>query len=200
MTLVTPLNYARVIHSMAYAGDSEPMAITYGIETNSGADVAAVATSMHTAFSPVMAGFPTVVSLASTTVYLQSSAPPADPVIGVAVGTVAGTDARAVVPQNTAYLVHKRSAVAGRAGRGRLYLPGVAEAAVNAVGQVDPGQVSGYQALLTTWLAAIASALASDGMVVLHDSDGAYSAASPYPVTSLVMDNRVATQRQRLRR
>lgn len=96
-------------------------------------------------------------------------------------------------PPNVAALVKKNTGLRGRKNRGRFYLPGVlSETDVQGNGFIDPGSYatldSGIQGLFTFLESK------SIPMVVLHSGTG-----TPTPVSSLVLDPRVATQRKRLR-
>lgn len=99
-------------------------------------------------------------------------------------------------PPNLAYLVRKNTAFGGRAGRGRMYIPGVPEEQVTGAGVLDG-----------TWRANLEASLELsradfDGVaypwVLLHQPGSPIS--SPTPITSVSVQSVCATQRQRLRR
>lgn len=99
-------------------------------------------------------------------------------------------------PPNTAYLVHKNTDFGGRAGRGRLYLPGVVEASTDDDGSIGATQISNIQTAMNNMLADL---IADDLIpVLLHGDDSPLT--TPSPITSFTMDSRIATQRRRLRR
>jgi hypothetical protein len=81
----------------------------------------------------------------------------------------------------------------GRRARGRMFLPpfGLHEGNVSPNGMLEDDFVADTQAILALWFADI-------DMVLLHDS-ATPGAPEPYPLTNLVLDNRIATQRRRLR-
>lgn len=107
-----------------------------------------------------------------------------------------GTNGGDAYNPNTAYLVHKATALGGRAGRGRMYMPGVNEGDVDGTGVVD-GTLLGL--LNTRWAAfAAALVLADLPMVLLHGPGSPIS--TPTLVTGVTVDQKVATQRRRLRR
>lgn len=91
---------------------------------------------------------------------------------------------------NVAYLYQKQSIVLGRSGRGRFFLPGVSESHVDGGGNVDPTFLTAQRNHATSALAGLADA---GGMFILS-KDG------PVPVTKLVPEAMVATQRRRLRK
>jgi hypothetical protein len=116
-----------------------------------------------------------------------------------AAGLVGG-NADEALPQNTAYLVKKRSGIAGRKFQGRLYLPGVRETVTSSGGIVDPAWLAVVQSSMNNWLAAIENVVGVIRMVILHTAPVIGPVLNPTPVTSLEVDRLVATQRQRLRR
>ena len=93
-------------------------------------------------------------------------------------------------------LVHKVTAVGGRRGRGRAYIPGAPATAIDNTGVVDSAYMVANQPRLTTF--GTACATNDIGLVVLHGGEGTLPV--PYDVTNLVLDGKVATQRRRLRR
>jgi hypothetical protein len=99
-------------------------------------------------------------------------------------------------PPQTAFLIHKVTALGGRAGRGRMYQPGVPDAFVNGAGELT-GTTAG---ILTAGYSIFRATLQSSdvGMVVLHGEGSPIS--TPTPVIGLGVDQRCATQRRRNRR
>lgn len=108
----------------------------------------------------------------------------------------AGGQATQSAPPQVAYLIQKQTALGGRAGRGRLYLPGVPDNAVddggNLTGGIDTDTTTRFNDF------AIAAALADLSPVLLHGDNSPISL--PTPITSFACDSMVATQRRRLRR
>ncbi len=118
--------------------------------------------------------------------------------VGTSVAAVVGTASGEPLPQNSAVLVHKRTAVGGRRGRGRFYLPSgfLAEASVTAVGGISSSLLTSLSSILGNFLFDLnAGGLP---MVVLHVQN--LNLIPPYVVTSLDPDPIIATQRGRLRR
>lgn len=115
---------------------------------------------------------------------------------GEFVGPVVGDAASESVPPNTSMLIQKVTSFGGRAGRGRMYLPGIPEA------QVDhSGTISG------TWLLSADTAFEAYRQalllldltpVVLHGPTSPI--ATPTPIDAFVPSATAATQRRRLRR
>lgn len=116
-------------------------------------------------------------------------------------GSVGGFAGVVTSPQ-VSYLVRKLSQRGGRRGRGRMYFPGVAEATVGEDGLVTSVRRDALQVAFNTFLADLAAITLP--MYLLHDPSGPDVAnptgpGAPDEVTSLVVDNLVATQRRRLR-
>lgn len=95
-------------------------------------------------------------------------------------------------PWNTAYLVKKTTGQAGRANRGRLYLPGVEEEDVDNAGIIETVKLGSIQ----TALAAFQTAVETNDFTleILHNS-----VTTPTSVVALQCQTQVATQRRRLR-
>lgn len=95
-------------------------------------------------------------------------------------------------PPNTAILVTKNTALGGRKGRGRMYLPGVFSANTSNSGIVDAALVTNIQNDWNDFRNALEAA--GQDMVLLHGDTTA-----PTIITSLSVQARLATQRRRLR-
>jgi len=106
---------------------------------------------------------------------------------------LAGThNAFALAPPQVTHLVTKVGGIRKR--QGRLYLPAVNENDVDDLGNLPAGYVSSWN----TQLASFLSYLSSNGLPMMQrqtDADG----TATRPVTQLVMKNRVATQRRRMK-
>lgn len=114
---------------------------------------------------------------------------------GIFTGAVTGTGSTATAP-NCSWLVHKNTPNGGRAGRGRLYLPGVEENAVGVDGDMDDTTQALLQASFDAFWTAIGGSTFSP--VVLHGEGSPLS--TPSVITSFTVDGKCATQRRRLRR
>jgi hypothetical protein len=108
------------------------------------------------------------------------------------VGTVTGDSD----PPQTAMLIRKNTALGGRAGRGRMYQPGVPEAFVNGAGELTGTTATIITALYADFLTILGG---SDIPMVLLHAEGS-PITTPTTVTSLEVDARCATQRRRNRR
>lgn len=110
----------------------------------------------------------------------------------VAIGNSGLVGGQAVSPQ-VALLVRKNTALGGRAGRGRFYIPGMPAASLVNSGTFDGTDMD---QVVSEWTD-IWNVMAFVGLEqrLLHDSP-----LTPTPVTSMVGSVRVATQRRRARR
>lgn len=127
-------------------------------------------------------------------------------------GNVQGALVVSSAPPNTAYLVHKSTALGGRRGRGRMFIPGVPEQYVTDSGTIDPAVVAAAPTILN----ALLNNLDINGVPMALEHEPAtewvlvngqprrvpVSSSAPVPdeVTGLTLDATAATQRRRLRR
>lgn len=106
-----------------------------------------------------------------------------------------GVQAGSAVPPNTAHLVRKLTAGGGRRNRGRMFIPGVSEANVNAVGDLSAGAQTALNTAADQMLANLLATSQIIDVVLFHES----SPFTPTSITDLQVQPRVATQRRRLR-
>jgi hypothetical protein len=176
------------------------MVVTCGIDSGAEEDPSALADDVHTAF--VNAG--TIFEASSmhddyqVGPFVASIMTSTGPQIGTGVLVRQGTaPTDGPLPQNCAMLVQRRTARGGRKGRGRMYFPFVYPTEVN----ISPTGVLGavpfvaWQTAMTEFHAALVAS--GIPMVLLHSE--AAGPIAPDPVTSLVAQQTIATQRTRLR-
>jgi hypothetical protein len=201
MPQINPTGFAAVIHSMTLLGDPEPMAITYGVGFDGPLPVAQAqnaCNALRSAFTDNMSNIiATGYAHKQTEMIVGGFTPPLvylDPTPVVFTGTINP------LPQNSALLVQKRSALIGRRHRGRLYIPGVNEVEVAPNGVVSPALLAAYNSALQSWLTAIRNITEVLDMFILH-TQAPLAPAPPEPtrVSTLVADDVIATQRRRLR-
>lgn len=134
---------------------------------------------------------PSTVRMVSVRVKKGPNATGSEAVKAVGVNGSRSTDVDA---PNVCALVRKVTASGGRTNRGRLFHPGVAEGGTDAGGVLQSGERTLLQArydLLVSNLVAI-----NVGLVILHTA----LELVPTPITSLAVQDLVATQRRRLRK
>jgi hypothetical protein len=107
--------------------------------------------------------------------------------------TTPGGDGGSGASSAVSYLIRKSTALGGRQGRGRMYLPGVTEASVGSDGVVSGAKVTALQDGADQLLNDLV--VANLIPVLLHDG-----ALTPTVITALSAQNVVATQRRRQRR
>jgi len=108
-------------------------------------------------------------------------------------GTYSGS---AASPQ-VAALVKKAGSLGGRSNRGRMFIPGIPEAQVEAGGRLNPTYRTQLQSEIEDLIGDLPSAAANvDAMVILHQE----GFDLPTVVTNLTTDPVVATQKRRVGR
>lgn len=203
MPLIVPPGFAQAVYSHTWTGDSEPMVITLGHDVSLwGGSFQDAADFLHRMYGDWMvANLADVITFTHVSLYVGQdgggSLPydsTGDPVVGTADGTA--------LPSNCAYLVRKRTDAAGRRGRGRMYIPGCGEGQVDNLGNVDAAHRLVIQADLDGWMTGLTGG-GVDGEptppYLFHRSEGAGVEPPPTPITLFQIEEKIATQRQRLR-
>jgi hypothetical protein len=123
--------------------------------------------------------------LLQLSITLLDGSPDAD-VFDITAAAIAGTGGAQGIPQSCA-LMKLGTGGGGRSGRGRLFLPWLAE------DQQNNGQVAGGAAVSAAWIA-FANDLIADGMTIAVAS---YTHATMRDVITINMEDVAATQRRR---
>lgn len=114
--------------------------------------------------------------------------------------TEVGTATAAVYsPPAVALVVSKKTGLAGKGLRGRVYLPGVPETLVDEAGVIDPTYLASMQTLMNNLRTSINGDAAVDEMVLLHDEASPLAGART-SISSFLVRNIAASQRPRQRR
>jgi hypothetical protein len=190
MTLVIPDGFAQAAWRFSMTGDPEVMVTTIGLETGVVGQVVAEEFA-----DTWLSQFPAGNMSAGWTflgAVLRVGQPSGPPLILEAPRNIAGTQGGPSLPNNCTLLIKKRSTLGGRQGRGRMYVPmtSVGEESVNRNGLIDQAVVESLQ---TAWT----NIYGQLDAVILHDSSGPITV--PTPITALIVDPRIATQRRRMR-
>lgn len=204
MALIIPPGFGQAVYELALTGDSEQMVVTCGHDLSFWAgDFQSAVNRLHTDFGAnIMPMLINDYSLTGVTLYVGSDPPPYA-VYTSTNATVTGPGSAEGLPQNCALLIRKRTDLAGKRGRGRLYLPGIEEGLVTSAGVVSPAAVASFQTQVDAWytdLTTTGGGFEPNPPVVLHRSEGIGAEPAPTPITVFVVDGVIATQRQRLRR
>jgi hypothetical protein len=187
MPVIIPPAYALVSHFHTIGGLARQAVVTYGITAP--AYNTALATDLHGAWAdgPVTDMSDTI-NLVKTTV--KQGPVESGPTYEFA-ELIGGGGPNACSPPNVCWLVKKVTASGGRANRGRMYLPGVYESAVDNTGQLTGSEPADMQAQIDEWFAALAAIDVTP--VILHSGS-----SDPTPVITVTVEAVVATQRRRL--
>lgn len=172
-------------------GPSGPANIVFGYTKNAGLNPDQAAEDIHDAWTAVGSMHTSVDAQASITGVTTLERLAGVLNAGLFNETVAGGTSGGAAPPQVATLFRKVTAQAGRAFRGRMYLP--ASPSPNEDGTYPGATVTTLNGRAATFFNALATA--GLDMVLLHSDP----AISPTPVTSLVLVNLVATQRRRVR-
>lgn len=198
MPLIIPPGFAQAVVECSLTGDSEPMVNTFGVNLPSAITPTELADGI---FGYWKEEFDTVIAngytLQAVDVYVGQDGGP-NLVFSSTESPQAFAGTGNPLPQNCAALIRKRTDLAGRRGRGRLYVPGVTETEVSGIGVIAGTYLNTWQTAANAFLGDLVSLDAQ--MHVLHRSEGAGVEPVPTPVVALVVDDLIATQRQRLRR
>jgi hypothetical protein len=182
------------------AGDAEAMVVTVGVDSGAEDDPSVLADAVWSRLS----GSGTIFQSSSLTEdwtmgpFVASIMTSTGPQIGTGESSVTGTiTTHTTLPQNCAVLVQKRTARGGRRGRGRMYFPPVYpnEASSGPTGNLDPVPFAAWQEAMVDFHTV--SVAEGQPLVLLHSVEA--GAIAPDPITSLVAQQRLATQRTRLR-
>jgi hypothetical protein len=193
VSLVIPPGFAQALYIFGLLNDPQDMVCTVGVDMDaldSDPNVAAAEVS-----SWFTAGFPAAAineayTFKGTKLLIGQDGGP--PVIGEAPTGYEGTAGQGSMTQNVAILVKKTTSLGGRSGRGRMYLPPfmVEEVEMTPQGTFGSGLLAAVQARVSDWFFA-------GTYVLLHDEES--PTVTPTPITGFIVDDRVATQRRRLR-
>lgn len=188
--MIIPAGYSHIQHFFDGVGLPNGAAVTYGISGFGTEGPEEAASEMHTVFAdrwlPVLSNNIRLVETRAKAGPNETGpfATWTEPLPGEGTGPV--------VPPNTCLLVEKRTELGGRSGRGRCYIPGLLEASVDDGGNINPGDLAGWNVLAQDWLDDIEAITL--GMFLFHSAS-----SDPTRVTNLAVDPVVATQRRRLR-
>lgn len=196
-----PVGHADVAWIFSLINDPEPIMTTFSMDFPTEPTVAN-ANSLHnifaTRFAPVISN---QYQLESVHILYQADANNQIAVDSDAVAIqMQGTGTP--LPQNCTYLIRKRTMFAGRKNRGRMYIPGVAEASVSSTGELATADLANVQTRATGFLADISAIGVPE---LIHSCSHLITEppcvpGSPTTVISLQVDDVIGTQRRRLRR
>lgn len=196
MGVRVPANFTELIFRMKVDGDSEEMLCTIGVGEDftgfgqaQANDCAATWVTMMKIVTPEVLYVGMTARVGPDGQGLTFEAPRNDR------GTYAGN----ALPPNCAALVQKRTGLGGRRNRGRLYLPGIPEAAVGPAGLLIGTYPAGASAEVQGWFTALAAVGGISEPYLFHTTDPLTAGIPPTIITSVTLAPKIATQRRRLR-
>jgi hypothetical protein len=196
--MIIPQGFANCILLFQVEGDSEIMQTAMGVDVSeAGGDFEAVGAKFGGEFGNVFIDdISDQATLVGVDVVVGQDG--GDPITVNVPFSDTGAGGAFPLPPNCAVLLRKHTGLGGRAGRGRMFIPGF-----QLTGNTQPnGTING--SLVTEWnndALAWRLALESDTVppaippVLFHAID----TVPPTPITALTIDPKVATQRRRLR-
>jgi len=202
MSLIIPPGFVQLVHRFRIATDPEEMVFTMGAELGTETDPDTVAGLAAGALLEAFGtGYWSNESVfVGVTAYLGNDGPT---IVGEYIVDEVGTDSRATLPSNCAFLIKKRTGLAGRRGRGRCYLPScfLPESLVDSMGNISEVRHDADEVAVADWYDAlcVSTPIRFADLVVFHDSEGSGPEPAPTVVTALQADQRIATRRTRMR-
>lgn len=190
--MIIPVDFAQV--NLIYTGPDVPT----GAENTFGVALVDPGDTPNTVGLKVIARYTTDIAPTSTTGVTLSGVlvkfgPNATGPAALVPASVAGSNTGSQVTPQVSYLVTKNTALGGREGKGRMYVPGIEEGSLTAGGVMSGGVQTALQA---SWDAFLGHLVDDDiAMNLLHTS-----ATVPTVVDSLSVASQAATQRRRNRR
>jgi hypothetical protein len=189
MAIVIPPGNAQMNLRMALEGSTQTAEVTFGLNFDELPAFVEVADAWSTG---IMNRICNVWRFVNASARIEAGA-----IWEKAYTTLGGVSAASITP-NVAALVRKTTSIPGRQNKGRMYVPGFAEANIDGIGTVNSSVVTEWNGYLATFLAAIAGAPSGGfGLMVIHHNSP--STLDPTNVDALILQPLVATQRRRLR-
>lgn len=200
-----PATAGQVTFVLTLTGDNEPMVLTCGIAVSEGAAQAvaeSIADSLNTS-NALRAVISSLYKFTSIEVAInRGTAAEPDYEVGVVSVNISGSNGAAALPQNSAWILRKFTSLGGRRGKGRMFVPGLAEAVVSATGQVQDDFLDDLQAA-ATFFYGLLSFIDGDVQcvpVLIHSAEVLANAPAPTIINSFGVDPIIGTQRRRLRK
>lgn len=195
----TAAGYADCSYQLSLGGFVRPAYVTFGVDPTD-TDPAIVASSLLGAWNDA-GSLNTImdsqVTMTQVRVSMGTDAGGGD-LVYVLNTSVVGGKSGSSLPPNCALLFKKTTARGGRRGRGRMYLPwALDETLIDETGAIPTPTVTAATAAALVWRLALNSR--GCPLVILH-APGKTATGAPDPVTSMVADRLIATQRRRLGR
>lgn len=203
MALVIPPGFAQASVQIRMDGDPDPWYITHGLDlTDNVGSYQQVASKVVGAWTAnILAQLPTTARVSGVQLQVGQDGP--DNLTLFFPYDIAGGSTGDKLPQNCAALVTKVTERPGRTGKGRVFIPSLLlDSVVNNIGVISGAALDALQGDLDQILPFLADPQpgydSNVPMVLLHNA-GVPGGTTPTPVTDLVLQPVIATQRRRLR-
>lgn len=197
---IIPAGFGQCTFAFLIEGDTEEMLTSIGLDlAAAGGDFQEVVEGAHNVWGASVLLEQSVACTLVRTI-LQVGQDGGDPLVFEAVIPQVGTDGDGPLPPNVAFLVRKSTSLGGRAGRGRMFVPGVAlQSSYEANGTVEAAKLADLQLRFSAFRSNMISGNAGDfpasPPVLLHST----AIPPPTDILALQAQGRLATQRRRLR-
>jgi hypothetical protein len=189
MPQIIPAGYAAVSMRFLLENDAEPMFMTFGVDIET-ASLDDVAEGVFQAWVDQLSQeFASVYTLTGVECYTADQGGNSTSVNAVGTGTFNST------PQNVAILIRKTNPLRGRAHQGRMFQPSADRLAITDTGALTFSYHGQLQTAYNLFYVDIRAITGVAEIVILHSA----GAIAPTPVSAFSVDQRVATQRRRLR-
>jgi len=197
MPVVIPDDHGILRFHWLASGDFEEMIFTLGVEREGSATAGAIALAGRTAWvgANAMSTIFSEYTFVRTTCTLRVGG---DLTVGESLQNSVGTASSGnPLPSNCAFLVKKETGFSSRKLRGRFFMPpfNIGEGDVDHNGVIAGASVTAVQTRLTAFLTALLADSSVERAVVLHGD-----ATDPTTVAGLVLQPKIATQRNRMRK
>jgi hypothetical protein len=191
-TVNIPPGYAQVTYNFT-AASGRPGAVVIGVEIGEATpqEVADAASGLFS--STLLNSIPSVVFYSGCRVVIGNDGPPL--VAESTNGALPGGNTGQSMVSNTSVLVRKLTEFGGRKFQGRMFLPGPTEGQCDDGAHLTSGGQTGWESSVADFFDEIDNGPELTGMVLLHQGE-----ELPTPITALVVQNLLATQRRRLRK
>ena len=205
-----PVGFAEITHEFTGVGVPLGAAVVFGVEHDGIVGPSTLGAELNTLWNTHMrTSYGSEVNMVNTVVKFGPPSTGASAEVSNTGG--GGLLSGVATSPNVAFLLVKNTALGGRRGKGRMYLPGVTEASVDQGGNVLASTVTTQSGDANDWLGALA--VNDSPMVLFHGPEYVWILVGGQPrrvptvpflplfsyVQTISPSSRVATQRRRLR-
>lgn len=200
MAVTIPPGYGQAAIMLTAAEGTEPFVTTIGVDlSNAGGDFVAAANQVMDAYGAIWMPLTTEALVLERVLLAVGQDGGGTPSVSSDQAPVQGSLSSGNEPLSVALLLSKQTALLGRRGRGRMFLPGVLRTTdVDLSGIIASGKQSDYQTAATAFYDALVTGSGSPSVpmqpVLLHGGSEA-----PSDITSLSVVPLVGTMRRRIR-